>query len=265
MLRTKLKTVISLVAVMSIAGTVSAYASTPSVSPKDLKSKVAVSLIKADQKPATVQDQIDKLYAGLKPGQVIAYYVNDPKLNPADQISFAGKGFMFQKYNDYMTKSKKINAPSLAKPATLPKGYTFKAGFLYPKNPDPTSALYQKLDQELKEQATQGNKTLYAKSLEVIEESSAVLTFVKNKVDVSVVATLVKPSEPIGGTPVPGSNPDEKTETIVINGIECTYTTDLKGKDHLDWTDPANNVQYSITAKNAKTDVINFAKSMIPN
>ncbi|WP_136605537.1 hypothetical protein [Paenibacillus dokdonensis] len=263
MLGTKLKTVISLVAVMSIAGTVSAYASTPSVSPKDLKNKVAVSLVKADQKPATVQDQIDKLYAGLKPGQVIAYYVKDPKLNPSDQISFAGKGFMFQKYNDYMAKAKKINAPSLAKPAALPKGYTFKAGFLYPQNPDPTSSLYQKLDRELKEQTAQGKKTLYTKSLEVVEESSAVLTFVKNKLVVSVVASSVNPSEPIGGTPVPGSNPDEKTETLGINGIECTYTTDLKGKDHLDWTDSANNVHYSIRAKNAKTDVINFAKNMV--
>ncbi|MWV43345.1 hypothetical protein GRF59_06835 [Paenibacillus sp. HJL G12] len=263
MLGTKLKTVISLVAVMSIAGTVSAYASTPSVSPKDLKSKVAVTLIKADQKPATVQDQIDKLYAGLKPGQVIAYYVKDPKLNPSDQISFAGKGFVFQKYNDYVAKAKKVNAPLLAKPATLPKGYTFKAGFLYPQNPDRTSALYKKLDQELKEQAAQGKKTLFTKPLEVVEESSAVLTFVKNKAEMSVVATFVKPSESIGGTPVPGSNPDQKTETLGINGIECTYTTELQGRDHLDWTDSANKVHYSILAKNAKTDVISLAKSMV--
>ncbi|GIO33024.1 hypothetical protein J2TS6_41650 [Paenibacillus albilobatus] len=263
MLGTKLKTVISLVAVMGIAGTVSAYASTSSVSPKDLNNKVAVSMIKADPKPATVQDQIDKLYASLKPGQVIAYYVKDLKLNPSDRISFAGRGFVFQKYNDYLAKIKNINAPSLAKPASLPKGYTFKAGFLYPQNPDPTSALYEKLDKELKEQAAQGKKILYTKPLEVVEESSAVLTFVKNKVEVSVVASFVKPSDPIGGTPVPGSNPDQKTETLGINGVECTYTTELNGRDHLDWTDSANQVHYSISAKNAKTDVINFAKSMV--
>ncbi len=261
-----MKAAISLAAVMMIAGTVSVYASTPSNAHKELYNGVSATLIKAaDKKPATIQDQINQLYVGLKPGQVIAYYVADQKFNPLNQIYFAGKGYVLKDYNEYMAKAKKMNAPLFTKPKDLPKGYKFKTGVLYLKNPDESSELYKKLDQELKAQAAQGNKSLYTKSLEVGEASSAVLMYVKDKVEVSVVSTFVMKSQPTNGTPVPDSNPNKITETIEIGGIECVYTTELKGKDHLDWTDTDNQVRYSIWAEGVKSDVVNFAKSMLKN
>jgi len=258
-----MKAAISLATVLMIAGTVNVYASTPSIASKELNKGVSVTLLKADKKPVTIQDQINKLYVGLKPGQVIAYYVPDQKFNPLNQIYFAGKGYVFQDYNKYLAEAKKMNAPLLTKPKVLPKGYKFKTAALYLKDPDESSELYKKLDQELKAQAAQGDKSLYTKSLEVDEASSSVLIYVKDKTEVSVVSTFVMPSQPIGGIPVPNS--DQKIETIEIGGIECVYTTELKGKDHLDWTDTDHQVRYSIWAKDAKSDIVNFAKSMLTN
>lgn len=258
-----MKRVISIMAAMSMAGAMSAYAAPSLATPKASPSIAALSQAKAALKPETVQDQIDQLYSGLKPGQVIAYYVKDSKLNPLDQILFAGKGFVFQNYNDYLAKAEKLKAPELSKPAVVPKGYVFKAGILYLQNPDKHSEVYMQLDKELKEQAAKGKKNLYTKFIEVSEASSATLTFIKNKTEVSIVSTYAKPSEPIGGTPVPNQDSKHHIETMQINGIECTYTKETKGRDHLDWSAPSKGIRYSIWAENAKSDVIGFAKGMI--
>ena len=71
------------------------------------------------------------------------------------------------------------------------------------------------------------------------EASAAILNFDKGKVKLQAVASYIVPEQPMGGTPVPQKKPNEKKETIVINGVECVYTADSKGRDHLDWVDEA--------------------------
>ncbi|GGH21428.1 hypothetical protein [Paenibacillus segetis] len=258
----KVKVILSLTAVMMIAGTSSAYAKPKSVSQLELNQVSAVTQAKSE-KTLSIQDQINKLSAGLKPGQMIAYYVKDKKQNPLDQISFMGKGFVYQDYNTYLVKAKKTNAPALTQPADLPKGYKFTNGLLYLQDPDKSSDLYKKLEKELKAQAAKGGKSIYSTKFEANEVFSSVLKYIKGKVEVVVVATRIQPSSPLDGTPVPFTNPNITEEAIKIGGIECIYTNDKKGLDHLDWSDTENQVRYTIWAESAKSDVLSFARNML--
>lgn len=256
----KMKIALFLAATMMM-GSANAFAAGPSTVPQG-KLTAAVTA-NSESPPVSVNDQIDKLAKGLKPGEVMAYYVKDKASNPLDQVSFTGKGFVLNNYNDYLKKAKETNAPSLAKPDDLPKGYTFKGGILYLKHPGKTSDLYKELEKELKGEAAKGGKAVYSKIIKVSEADHSVLDFQKGKATLSIAASHVYPSEPIGGTPVPFKNPNEKTETVMINGVECTYTTNSKGIDHLDWVDEENQIRYSIWADNVKADVISFAEKML--
>ncbi|MFU1798755.1 hypothetical protein ACM1RC_33345, partial [Paenibacillus azoreducens] len=103
------------------------------------------------------------------------------------------------------------------------------------------------------------------------EGDSTSLTFVKGSVEI-----MLSTSHSLGEVPVEGGIPvkplappfvgsNEKFETIDIGGIECTYVTDSKTMSRLHWTDTNRPLNYSIMilAKDAKTDVLDFAKSII--
>ncbi|UNK16168.1 hypothetical protein MNQ98_16685 [Paenibacillus sp. N3/727] len=259
MMNNKMKIALFLAATMMV-GSANAFAA--STSATQMK-PIAAASTKSENKTASIDDQIDKLTKGLKSGQMIAYYVSDKEYNRLDKIFFTGKGFVLNKYNDYLAKAKEMKAPSLTKPTALPKGYKLKEGILYLKSPDETSALYKELEKELKAEAAEGGQSVYSKSVKVSESFSTILNYEKGKVKVSVVATYLNPSQPIGGRPVPSTKPNQKTETIQINGVECIYTTDSKGTDHLDWVDEEKQVRYTIWAESAKSDVLSFAKKML--
>lgn len=256
----KMKIALFLAATMMM-GSVNAFAASPSTVPQG-KLTAAVTA-NSESPPVSVNDQIDKLAKGLKPGEVMAYYVKDKARNPLDQIYFTGKGFVLNNYNDYLKKAKETNAPSLAKPDELPKGYTFKDGILFLKNPEKSSDLYKQLEEELKAEAGEGGKMVYSKTIKVREAAHSILNFQKGKATLSIVASYIYPSEPIGGTPVPFKNPNEKKEKVTINGVECTYTTNSKETDHLEWVDKEKQIRYKISADNMKADVISFAEKML--
>ncbi|WP_433939487.1 hypothetical protein [Paenibacillus lautus] len=257
MIKNKVKVALFLAATMMV-GSVNAYAaSTESVSISKTMSA------KPEKEFVSYDDQIKDLINRLKPGQMIAYYTADQEYNRADQIYFTSKGFAFTKYTDYLAKSKAMKAPALTKPAALPKGYTFKNAVVYLKSPERTSSLYKKLDQELKGKAAKGEKFVYSDIIKANEASAAILNYEKGKVKLQVVASYIAPEQPIGGTPVPQDKPNESKETIVINGVECVYTADLKGRDHLDWVDEEQQIRYSIWAEDIKSDILRYAKNML--
>ncbi|MFB4327650.1 hypothetical protein ACWGNU_24960 [Paenibacillus lautus] len=257
MIKNKMKVALFLAATMMV-GSVNAYAaSTESASiSKTISAKPEKGIVSYD-------DQITDLVNRLKPGQMIAYYAADQEFNRTDQIYFASKGFAFTKYTDYLAKSKAMSAPSLTKPAALPKGYTFKNAVVYLKSPERTSSLYKKLDKELKGKAGNGEKFVYSEIMKVNEASAAILNYEKGKVKLQVVASDIVPEQPIGGTPVPQEKPNESKETIVINGVECVYTADSKGRDHLDWVDEEQQIRYSIWAEDVKSDILRYAQNML--
>lgn len=249
MIRVKRKMVLSLIVAMMVVGTTNAYAANSSTAQ-----------ISSEKKASSIQEEINKLQNNLKPGQMIAYYVPDKKFNPLGRISFAGKGYVAKEYKSHITNAQKLNAPALTMPSNPPKGYQFKSGVVYLKDPSESSTLYKSLEQELKAQAEKGSKQIYTKSVKVTESLSVVLQYVKGKTEVDLVATYMEPSKPIDGTPV---LPNLTAETIKINGVECTYTTDSKGKDSLSWYDEDNQTRYTIWAESAKSDVLRFAKLIL--
>ncbi|WP_127590507.1 hypothetical protein [Paenibacillus lautus] len=261
MMKNKMKVALFLAATMMV-GSANVYAAS-SASTSVPQTKVAVSTAKPEKTSVSFDDHIKELSNKLKAGQMVAYYVADQEYNRTDQIHFTSKGFGYTKYTDYVAKAKAMNAPTLTKPADLPKSYSFQNASLYLKSPDRTSSLYEKLDQELKTKATNGEKFVYSDIMKSNEASGAILNFDKGKVKLQVVASYIVPEQPMGGTPVPQKKPNEKKESIVINGVECVYTADSKGRDHLDWVDEEQQIRYSIWAESAKSDVLNYAKKMI--
>ncbi|MEC0255612.1 RNA polymerase sigma factor [Paenibacillus lautus] len=227
------------------------------------QAKVAVSTAKPEKTSVSFDDRIKELSNKLKAGQMVAYYVADQEYNRLDEIYFTSMGFVNTKYADYVAKAKALNAPTLTKPSDLPKSYSFQNAIIYLKSPERTSSLYEKLDKELRAKAASGEKFVYSDIMKSNEASAAILNFDKGKVKLQVVASYIVPEQPMGGTPVPQKKPNEKKETIVINGVECIYTTDSKGRDHLDWVDEEQQIRYSIWAESAKSDVLNYAKKMI--
>lgn len=264
MMKNKMKVALFLAATMMI-GSANAYAASTTVPQAKIKPvAAAASSTRSEKSTSSLEDQINELSKGLKPGQTIAYYAADKGYNPTDQIYFASKGFAYDTYSDYLSKAKTMNAPTLTKPDALPKGYNFKHGILYLKSPERTSDLYKKLDKELKAEAAKGGKTLYTKAVKDMNEATAaVLKYEKGKVKIDVIATNIYPAPPMDGIPVPAEKPNEKTETIVINGVECVYTDDSTGRDHLDWVDEEHQIRYTIWAESAKSDVLSFAKKML--
>jgi hypothetical protein len=260
--KTKMAIVSSLTAVMILAGTASAYAAVPAAA-KGQTTKISAGA-KADKKTASQEELVSKLLAKLQPGEMIAFYIPDKEKRQFDSISFVSKGYGFKDYDALVAKAEQMSAPSLKIPETYPKDYKFKEGVIHLKTPDISSELYKKLDKQLKAEAAKGGKEVYTMPVETGSEGdSTSLTFVKGSVEILLVASHAKPSKSMGGTPVPFSNPDEKTETMVIGGIKCTYTTAPKLKSRLSWTDTSGSVNYSIFADNAKTDVLRFAKAML--
>ncbi len=262
MMKNKMKVALFLAATMMI-GSANAYAASTTVPQTKIK-PAAASSVKSEKLTSSLDDQIYELTKGLKPGQMVAYYAADKEYNPLDQIYFASKGFVYDTYSDYLKKAKAMDAPALTKPNVFPKGYVFQNAVLYLKSPEKTSDLYKKLEKELKAEAAKGNKTLYTQAIPDANEATAVvLNYEKGSVKLDVIANYIHPAPPMNGIPVPAEKPNEKTETIVINGVECVYTDDSKGRDHLDWVDEESQIRYTIWAESAKSDVLSFAKKML--
>lgn len=258
MMNNKMKVALLLAATMMV-GSANVYAANTAGTTK--KTTIAVASTQAEKSYA---DRINELSKKLKPGQFIAYYVADETYNQLDEIYFTSLGFVYSKYTDYLAKAKTMNAPTLKQPSALPKGYKLKTSILYLKSPERTSSQYEKLDQELKAKAANGNKKfVYSETMQSNEASAAVLKFEKGKEQLELVASYIYPAPPVGGVPVPFEKPNEKKETIVINGVECVYTADSKGRDHLDWVDEEQQIRYSIWAEDAKSDVLSFAKGLV--
>ena len=261
MMKNKMKVALFIAATMMV-GSANVYAAS-NASTSVPQTTAAVSSAIPENTSVSFDDRINELSDKLKAGQMVAYYVADQEYNRLDEIYFTSKGFGFTKYSDYVAKAKVMNAPALTIPAGLPKSYSFQNAILFLKSPERTSDLYEKLDQELKEKAANGEKFVYSDILKSNEASVAILNFDKGKVKLQVVANYIVPELPMDGTPVPYEKPNEKKEIIVINGVECVYTADSKGRDHLDWVDEEQQIRYSIWAESAKSDVLNYAKKMI--
>jgi len=260
----KVKTVLSLAAVMALALPMSAYASNPSAAKTNVQQPAAKN---AD----SIAQEIAKLTEKLPSGNILAYYVPDKKSNPADKIAFASKGYVYDNYAKYADKMNGIEAPSLEKPGYMSKGYAFKSGILYAALPDQDSDLYQKLDKELRTQAGKGGKKVYTKQIPVDSAMSSVLNFENNKKQISLVATFIAPppAGSVPGTPVPYVNPKTTTEEITINDVKCVYTADPTSKSALKyslaWTDEDANVKYTIWTDQAgtKNELVAIATSML--
>lgn len=261
MMKNKMKVALFLAATMMV-GSANVYAAS-NASTSVPQMTAAVSSAIPENTSVSFDDRINELSDKLKAGQMVAYYVADQEYNRLDEIYFTSKGFAYTKYADYVAKAKAMNAPTLTIPAGLPKSYSLQNAILYLKSPERTSDLYEKLDQELKEKAANGDKFVYSDIMKANEASVAILNFDKGKVNLKVIASYIVPELPLGGTPVPYEKPNEKKKNIVINGVECVYTADSKGRDHLDWVDEEQQIRYSIWAESAKSDVLNYAKKMI--
>ncbi|GAB6930997.1 hypothetical protein JCM10914A_49800 [Paenibacillus sp. JCM 10914] len=247
---------------MMMIGSVNVYAA--EAAPNQSKANTAKQAAAQKNTSVSIDGQIEEWSKKLKPGEVAAYYIANQSGNPLDRIQFISKGFVYDNYEEFLGKAEVMLAPSPTKPDTLPSGYQYKSAILYLENPAKTSDVYQKLEKQLKAEASKGNKKVYfSKPFKADKADTALLSYEKGKVKLDVVATHIQRSEPIGGTPVPIDNPDVTTETIVIHGVECTYTNNKKGRDYLEWIDEDHQVRYTIWAESAKWDVLSFAKKML--
>ncbi|GEM_PF-1461835 len=270
------KTMLAIAAMLALAGAANAAAIGTADASSAKMVAAAISAVKSGTTEkegwTAIQGEIDRRSERLKPGEALAYYVADPALNPADKISFATRGYLFKTYADFTAKLKKLKGPAFPKPTSLPKGYKLAKAIVYLSTPEPASQVYNRLEEELKEEAASGKKTVYFKSIATDKATGGSLIYEKNvgkkKLTMMISAAFLpqNPAEDPGGTPVPAIA-EKGAEKVKIKGTEAIYTFDAKASypASLVWTDKKNKVQYRIYRQGSenKKELIAIAGSMM--
>lgn len=265
-----------------LLGALTAYAATNYAHIHYLNGKIDIKAVPAGTPysyPADVSKQFEayrqRVREMLRPGQMLAYYINDDKLNSYDKanpIKFE-YDVAFGSYEDYLQKLKQVSAPRLEKPDDLPKGYVFKQGQIFPRWPIHGDEAFNRLQADLLTRAASskdGDKLI----VEPVEWNRALGTNLDFTNGTSVLNLLaqVGPDDPRQGSRTTIGQPASATsETIRIGDQEAFYMSDDSPDSHtphyLFWYDEQTNVYYTIGdskgSKLARQDMLRIAESMI--
>lgn len=268
-----------------LLGTLTAYAASDYAHVRYLKGLIDIKAVPAGipyEYPAEVSKQFEayrqRVLKMLKPGQMLAYYIHDDKLNAYDkpnEIKFE-YDVAFNSYDDYLKKLRQVSAPRLELPHYLPEGYVFKRGQIFPRPPmqsDKDHSVFDKLRQDLlkKAQTATGGDKLVVEPVNWTKVLGANLYLVNGSSILNLLAT-VGPDDPRQGSKTTiGQRASATSETLRIGHQEVFYMSDDSPEadtpHYLFWYDEQANVYYSIMdskgSELTRQDILRIAESMI--
>ncbi|GLX68660.1 hypothetical protein [Paenibacillus glycanilyticus] len=276
---------VALSAVM-LLGALTAYAANEFIQIRDSKGRTVIETVQPGPVysfPAEVSKQFEayrqRVLAQLQPGQMIAYYIHDDKLNAYDKlnpIKFESNT-SYISYAEYLHKLKQVSAPQLEIPDDLPKGYLFKLGQISPRPPmrgDKDHSAYDKLQTELLSRAAaakgSGDK-LVMMPVEWTNTLGVNLNFSNGTSYINVMAQNGPDHPEHGGKASFSQSPNVKSESIWIGDQEALFMKDddreAANPHLLSWYDESSNIYYSIMdsqgSKLTKENIIQIARSII--
>lgn len=278
--------VVAMISVVMLLGTLTAYAAKEYVQIRDSKGRTVIEAVEAgpmySSYPKAVSEQFEayrqRVIKQLQPGQMLAYYINDDKLNVYDKaspIKFEFNG-TYDSYRDYLEKLRHIQAPQLKMPEYLPQGYVFRSGTISPRPPmrgDKDHSAYDQLQQKLLEKAaaTKGTERLIVEPVEWTSTLGVSLNISNGSSFINVMAQT-GPDNPAHGERATVSQAATATsETVRIGDQEVLYMNDRSPEadlpHYLSWYNERSNIYYTIMdSKDSKLDretMLQMAESMM--
>jgi hypothetical protein len=234
--------------------------------------------------PKDIAEQFDayrqRVLKQLKQGQMLAYYINDDKLNSngydmANPIKFEFN-LLYSSYEDYVQKLRQVSGPRLEMPDYLPEGYVFKHGQISPRPPmrgDKDHSAYDKLQKKLLERAAalKGTDKLVVEPVDWTNTLGVNLGFTNGSTVLNLMAQIGPDNPQYGGKATVAQSPSATSETVRIGEQEVLYRSDdSQGADiphYLLWYDEQKNVYYTIMdstgSELTRKDFIRIAQSMM--
>lgn len=224
-------------------GTVEAAASN-----KKQKSQGTVPVYK---QPVTIQPSIQQLmnqeYARkLQPGEIRVMYVNHKPSNPDDEVNFSYMPYRYASISETAQKMLSLTGRTLEEPGEFPEGFVFQGAVIDPYIPFYLGDEYNKLRDQLKQEAQSLGQKVIAKSYKWTG-GTATLTYNRGAERIrfsSGPARVLPPGVTLA------SLPGDKDEELIINGREVTYTVfgphhyDLKAE--LSWSSKDGSLDYKL-------------------
>lgn len=220
----------------------------------------------------------ERVQAQLKPGELVAYYINDDTLNAynqANMIKTEFKPVVYSSYEELRKQFEITSGPLLAEPEYLPKGYSFTEGKLFASVTDGEASLesLKKLEPEFIQMAdasTSGAK-LFIKPLTWSKAGSAKAIYSNGKDTIDINAFIRKKHPYSVITKYPKGVSVEKLtaggQEMVYMEAETAEADTVYYKHKLEWLDEEAEIYYSIfdnpDSALSKSEFIRFAGSMV--
>lgn len=219
------------------------------------KSKGTAPVVQKTTVSSSIQELIAKENAiTLKAGDIRAYYVNDAKSNPYEDLNMMYMPYKFTSVNEAAKKLSSLNGQTLVVPTGLPDGFSLQNITFNPVIPKFFSAEYKSLRDQFKAKAQAAGKKVYSQSLKW-SDTETWISYVRNGERVNFIsAPALKLPEGVTLASLPG----DKDEIVNINGVEAVYTVfgphhgDLKVK--LVWSSADGSMDYSLTSTKNTTE-----------
>ncbi|MBE9913328.1 DUF4367 domain-containing protein [Paenibacillus donghaensis] len=270
-----------------LSASVTAYAASQYIEIKNSKGETILETSKRDGTEIDYDKNIVKrldvyrkrVMDQLKPGEFVAFYVNDDVINKGnelDPINIDYKPVKYKSFDDFQDEMKRTRSPLallLKEPIQVPEGYHFDFGYVHPAFP--TYDEKKKVMEELIDQAksaTNGDK-LFFKILKWSKSDSTWAQYRKGE-DRFTISASAMPEGSTGYKSTIYHNEQDLVEKIQIKGIEAYYIKAGERKkdefytpNRLGWVDEARRTSYHIydnpTSKLMKEDMVKIAESLI--
>jgi len=274
----KRKTILTMVVPCILLVSFTAYAATGHIQVFNDKGKIVVKTISPPTTalPTKLSNLLEKyremVFAGLKPGELAAYYIKDDYINKTNgydtlnPIKYEYLPIAYRSYESFLTEQVRTSAPLIKEPKYFPKGVSFSYGQVFPQQPSRGVARseYDKLLQKLMSRANSSNdgEKLFTEKLDWSKASSTILYLSdgKNSTAISINAvyglsmSLIQPS-------------NASSEKIQLKDVEAIYLNDKAGKDSIAWYDSIRSIAYTISVNEeglmSKKELEKMAASMI--
>lgn len=207
----------------------------------------------------------------LAPGEMIAYYVKDERLDAYEQASrmrLIFKTTMYTSYEELLKEIDRTSAPRLVAPSVLPAGFRFAYGDVIPLAPRPMPEAESEYNQLLERlvaraAASTASDQVFTERVEWMQSDGTRLNYTDGEMEFSIWASRAL----AGHIPVEEGSAALK---VKIEGHEAVY---IKGgaNDHftnkLVWMDEGTGIMFTIKDEAGshlgKEDLIGIAESMI--
>lgn len=209
-------------------------------------------------------EYMNKAQAGLKPGQMAAYYIADKLATTEDhtQIRYV-YNTSFSSYENYEKEARRTNAPQLLMPSYLPPGYKYFYSDVTPKWLILTDAGYKELlDRFTRAAQAKPDQKLFVELVDWKEATASQLVFTNGTSNFGVVASKMKK----GGSMAMSQSEGATSEIVSIGERKAIYVKD-KTRQQIGWVDDNTSVSYMLTdsANNglSKQELVKVAASFM--